>query len=69
MVTTEGSTFFTTGAKLMRLAGASALANLNVAGGFKMRSAPATARPPNPSASNIAAAALFGPPQIHCIFM
>jgi hypothetical protein len=35
MVTTEGNTFFTTGAKLLRLAGASALANLNVAGGFK----------------------------------
>jgi hypothetical protein len=34
MVTTEGNTFFTTGAKLMRLAGSSALANLNVAGGL-----------------------------------
>jgi hypothetical protein len=69
MVTTEGNTFFTTGAKLMRLDGASALANLNVAGGFNRRSAPATARPPNPSASTIAAAALLGPPEIHCIFM
>jgi hypothetical protein len=34
MVTTEGNTFFTTGAKLLWLAGSSALANLNVAGGF-----------------------------------
>jgi hypothetical protein len=34
MVTTEGNTFFTTGAKLLRLAGSSALANLNVAGAF-----------------------------------
>ena len=32
MVTTEGNTFFTTGAKLLRLAGVSALANFNVAG-------------------------------------
>jgi hypothetical protein len=69
MVTTEGNTFFTTGAKLLRLAGSSALANLNVAGAFNRRSAPATAKPPNPSASITAAAAIFGRPQIRCIFM
>ena len=34
MVTTEGNTFFTTGAKLLWLAGASTLASLNVAGGL-----------------------------------
>jgi hypothetical protein len=69
MVTTEGNTFFTTGAKLVRLAGSSALANFNVAGGFNKRSAPATARPPKPSASTTAAAAVFDRPQVHCIFM
>src|ERR1017187_10217399 len=69
MVTTEGNTFFTTGAKLLRLAGSAALANLNVAGGVTRGSTAAAARPPNPSASSAVAAARFGRPQICCVFI
>src|ERR1035438_2451719 len=46
MVTTEGKTFLTTGAKLLRLAGWSALANLKVAGGVKKGSPPPTPTAP-----------------------
>ena len=45
------------------------LGGLAVAGADHLLNPPATARPPKPSASSIAAAALFGPPQIDCIFM
>src|ERR1035437_6285935 len=65
MVTTAGNTFFTTGAKPVRLGPSFASAKWNDAGGlaFKARSTPAMPRPPRPSARDTASTAALGCPK------